>query len=112
MKTAAELRAEAVHLRTLARGISDNATLVAIDELVDELERLADEGPKMEKPRNRSAPGHASVSNGKPDHPRRSPFCSAPPGGSGAAPASLSRDDAKRADGTLHGGTRRPLRLG
>ena len=48
MKTAAELRAEAVHLRTLARGISDNATLVAIEELVDELERLADEAENGE----------------------------------------------------------------
>jgi hypothetical protein len=43
MTAAAELRAEAMHLRTLAHGISDSATLVAIEELVDELERLADE---------------------------------------------------------------------
>jgi hypothetical protein len=41
MKNAAELRAEALHLRTLARGISDSATRAAIEELVEELERLA-----------------------------------------------------------------------
>ena len=48
METAAELRAEAVYLRTLARGISDSATLVAIEELVDELEHLADEAENGE----------------------------------------------------------------
>jgi hypothetical protein len=41
MKNAAELRAEATHLRTLASGISDSVTLAAIEELVGELERLA-----------------------------------------------------------------------
>jgi hypothetical protein len=41
MKTGAELRAEAMHLRTLARGISDSATLAAIEELAEELERQA-----------------------------------------------------------------------
>jgi hypothetical protein len=48
MKTAAELRAEAMHLRTLARGISDSVTLAAVEELVDELERLADDAENDE----------------------------------------------------------------
>jgi hypothetical protein len=51
MRTAAELRAEVTHLRTLARGISDSITLAAIEELVEELERrahLADNGEATE----------------------------------------------------------------
>jgi hypothetical protein len=48
MKTAAEFRAEAEHMRTLARGISDSPRLTAIEELTDELERLADEAENGE----------------------------------------------------------------
>jgi hypothetical protein len=48
MKTAAEFRTEAEHMRTLARGISDSTTLTAIEELTDELERLADEAENGE----------------------------------------------------------------
>jgi hypothetical protein len=41
MKNAAELRAEAMHLRTLANGISDDHVLAEIQEMIEELERLA-----------------------------------------------------------------------
>ena len=43
MKTAAALRAEAQHLRELARNITDPQTLIEIQALVQELERRARE---------------------------------------------------------------------
>lgn len=39
MRTVGELRAEAQHLRDLARGVSDLQVLEAINKLVEELER-------------------------------------------------------------------------
>jgi|HubBroStandDraft_6_1064221.scaffolds.fasta_scaffold1438074_2 hypothetical protein len=41
MKTAAELRAEADHLRAIARRVADRSLIEKIVELADELERRA-----------------------------------------------------------------------
>jgi hypothetical protein len=41
MKTATELRAEAMHLRALARALTDSVAKAVLLELAEELERLA-----------------------------------------------------------------------
>ena len=41
MRTAGELRAEADHLRTLARNVTDEPVLAKIRELIDELQARA-----------------------------------------------------------------------
>jgi hypothetical protein len=41
VRKAAELRAEVLHLRTLAKDISDDRVPAKIQEMVEELERLA-----------------------------------------------------------------------
>jgi hypothetical protein len=48
MKTATELRAEAMHLRALACALTDSVARAALLELAEELERLARRADKGE----------------------------------------------------------------